>query len=197
MWYHEAFQFSEVSANRWGILQQKHLPNLPVGHPECQINDSLFDARFPTFQFYLLTCEVTRVPNFRKAPNFQKICKRLMTLLLTRLTLWFSVKSFCEKVWISWVPCVKFGPILLSRLKIDKFHFWKLISVVKSNFDRYDPFIILLLYMCQISDPLFEVWFPICHFYPSKCDITRPSNFRKFLQIVEEYCNRNICQTFR
>ena len=32
---------------------------------KCQISDSLFDVPFPTFQFYLLTCEVTRAPNFQ------------------------------------------------------------------------------------------------------------------------------------
>ena len=32
-------------------------------------------------------------------------------------------------------------------------------------------------------------------FLPSKCDITRPPNFRKFLQTTEECCNRNICRT--
>ena len=51
--------------------------------------------------------------------------------------------------------------------------FCKLGSLTKSNFDRHYPWIILLLYMCQISDPLFDMWFPTCYFYPSKCDITR------------------------
>ena len=50
--------------------------------------------------------------------------------------------------------------------------------------------------MCRISDSLFDVWFLTCNFYPSKCDITRPPNFRKFLQTAEECCNRNICRTF-
>ena len=74
--------------------------------------------------------------------------------------------------------------------------FWKLLSVVKSNFDRYNQQTNLLLYMCQISDPLFDVWFPTFHFYQSKCDITRPPNFRKFLLTTEECCNRNIYRTF-
>ena len=71
--------------------------------------------------------------------------------------------------------------------------FCKLGSLVKSNFDRYDPWIILLLYMCEISDSLFDVWFKTCHFYTSECDITRPPNFRKFLQAAEECCNKSIC----
>ena len=51
--------------------------------------------------------------------------------------------------------------------------------------------------MCRISDSLFDVWFPTCHFYPSKCDITRPPpNFRKFLHTAEACCNRNIFRTF-
>ena len=36
---------------------------------------------------------------------------------------------------------------------------------------------------------------PALLFYPSKCDITRPPNFQKFLQTAEECCNRNICWT--
>ena len=50
--------------------------------------------------------------------------------------------------------------------------------------------------MCPISDSFFDVWFPTCHFYPSKCDMTRPPNFRKFMQTTEKCCNRNICGTF-
>ena len=49
---------------------------------------------------------------------------------------------------------------------------------------------ILLLYVCQISDSIFDVWFPTCQFYPSNCDITRPPSFRKFLQTAEECCTR-------
>ena len=67
---------------------------------------------------------------------------------------------------------------------------WKMSS--NQIFDRQT---ILLLYMHQISDSLIDVWFPTCHFYPSRCDITRPPNFRKFLQTAEE-SNRNICRTF-
>ena len=73
--------------------------------------------------------------------------------------------------------------------------FWKLVSFAKSNFDRYNQQTILLLYMCWISDPLFDLWFSTCHFYLSKCDITRPANFRKFLQTAEESFNRSICRT--
>ena len=36
------------------------------------------------------------------------------------------------------------------------------------------------------------MWFPTSHFYPSKCDITRPPNFRRFLKIPEKCCSRNI-----
>ena len=36
--------------------------------------------------------------------------------------------------------------------------------------------------MCQTGNSLFDVWFPTCHFYPSKCDFTRP---RKFLHTTE------------
>ena len=38
--------------------------------------------------------------------------------------------------------------------------------------------------------------FPTCQFYCSKPGITKPSNFRTFLQTAEECCNRNICRTF-
>ena len=38
--------------------------------------------------------------------------------------------------------------------------------------------------------------FRLVSFYCSKSGITRPSNFRKFLQTAEECCNRNICRTF-
>ena len=73
---------------------------------------------------------------------------------------------------------------------------YKLVSLVKSNFDRYNRWTILLLYVCQSSDSIFDVRFPTCQFYPSKCDVTRPPSFRKFLQTAEECCNRNICGTF-
>ena len=48
--------------------------------------------------------------------------------------------------------------------------------------------------MCQISDSIFDVPFLTFQFYTSKCDITRPPNFRNFLQTAEECCNRNICE---
>ena len=48
--------------------------------------------------------------------------------------------------------------------------------------------------MYKISDSLFDVWFPTCHFYPSKFDIMRPPSFRKFLQTAEECCNRNFAK---
>ena len=73
---------------------------------KCQISDSLFDVGFPTFQFYLLKCEVTRAPNFQKVlRTTEEFCNEnipvvfttsklqggltllLMTLLLTRLML--------------------------------------------------------------------------------------------------------------
>ena len=79
---------------------------------KCQIRDSLFDVPFQTFQFYLLTCEVTRAPNFQTVmqtseefcnitKTFQLcsqrvpimgVCKGVLIfltydLLLTRLTL--------------------------------------------------------------------------------------------------------------
>ena len=37
---------------------------------------------------------------------------------------------------------------------------------------------------------------PSCHFYLSKCDITRCPKFGKFLQTAEECCTRKICRTF-
>ena len=51
------------------------------------------------------------------------ICKGVLTFFdpsLCCLQDWlfdFSVRSFCEKVGLSWVPCVKFGLFWLSRLK--------------------------------------------------------------------------------
>ena len=68
--------------------------------------------------------------------------------------------------------------------------FWKLGSLIKLNFDRYNQETILPLYICQISDSWFDVRIPTCLFYPSKCDITRPPDFQKFLQTSDEFCNK-------
>ena len=41
----------------------------------CQISDSLFDdVRFPTCQFYLLNCELSKAPNFQKVLQTSEEC---------------------------------------------------------------------------------------------------------------------------
>ena len=60
----------------------------------------------------------------------------------------------------------------------------KLVSLVKSNFDRYNIQTILLLYVCQISDSIFDVQFPTCQFYLSKCDIMRLPVFGSFCKLL-------------
>ena len=119
----------------------------------CQISGSTFDVRFPTCQFYLSKCDITRPPNFRKfLQTAEECCDRNI-----------------------------FGT------------FWKLGSLVKSNFDRWTiPF----LYKCQISDSLFDVRFPTCQFYLLKCEVTRAPDFQKVLQTSEEFCNKNIPVVF-
>ena len=47
-----------------------------------------------------------------------------------------------------------------------------------------------VVYICQIGDSLFDVRFPTCQFYWSKCNIMGPPNFRKVLQTFEEICNK-------
>ena len=51
---------------------------------KCQINDSLFDVRFPTCQFYLLKCEVARVPNFQKVLQAsEEFCDKKVPVMFT------------------------------------------------------------------------------------------------------------------
>ena len=110
----------------------------------CQTGDSIFDVRFPTYQFCPSKCEITRPPNFRKfQQTAQECCNR-------------NICGTC---------C-------------------KLLRIVKSNFDRHNKYTILLLYVCQISDSIFDVRFPTCQFYPSKCDITRPPIFGSFCKLL-------------
>ena len=46
------------------------------GHP--------FDVRFPTFQFHLLTCEVTRAPNFQKVlRTSEEFCNENIPVVFT------------------------------------------------------------------------------------------------------------------
>ena len=131
---------------------------------KCQISDSLFDVWFPTFQFYLFNMW---------GHNFQTVLqtseefwnKNIPVVFTTSTSngglqrgldffdLWFcyslldfSVKSFCEKVWLSWVPCVKFGLFLLSRLKFwlirnDTFYgIWLPWPIFWQNFLDLPPF---------------------------------------------------------
>ena len=59
------------------------------------------------------------------------------------------------------------------------------LSLVISNFDRYNMQAILLLYVCQISDPIFDVRFLNCQFYPSKCDIQGLPIFGSFCKLLK------------
>ena len=67
----------------------------------------------------------------------------LMTLLLTRLTLWLLSEKFLWKVWLSWATYVKFGLFWLSRLKFwnDTFcGIWLLWQIFWQNFLDLPPF---------------------------------------------------------
>ena len=68
----------------------------------------------------------------------------------------FSVKSFCEKVWLSWVPYVKFGLYWLSRLKFwliwnDIFYgIWLLWPIFWQNVLDLPPFRTLIMLLCDL-----------------------------------------------
>ena len=69
---------AEHSAN-WEVSSNRILTGRPSGSfiNKCQISDSLFDVRFLTFQFHLLTCEVTRAPNFQTVlQTSEEFCKK-------------------------------------------------------------------------------------------------------------------------
>ena len=54
---------------------------------KCQISDSLFDVQFPTCQFYLLRCEVTRAPNFQKVlQTTEEFCNKNIPVMFTAST---------------------------------------------------------------------------------------------------------------
>ena len=48
---------------------------------------SLFDVRFPIFQFYLLTCEVRRAPNFQTVlQTSEEFCNENIPVVFTTST---------------------------------------------------------------------------------------------------------------
>ena len=54
---------------------------------KCQISDSLFDVPFPTFQFYLLTCEITKAPNFQTVmQTSEEFCNKNIPVVFTTST---------------------------------------------------------------------------------------------------------------
>ena len=54
---------------------------------KCRISDSLFDVRFPTFQFHLLTSEVTRAPNFQTVlQTSEEFCSENIPVVFTTST---------------------------------------------------------------------------------------------------------------
>ena len=83
------------------------------------------------------------------------------------LTCGFRPDSFTVNIW-----CQKtFGSFWTFCKPFDRNICWtccKSLSLIKSNFDRYNQWTILPLYMCQISDSWFDVLFPTCFFLPVK-----------------------------
>ena len=53
----------------------------------CQISDSLLDVRFPTCQFYLLNCEVSRALDFQKVlQTSEEFCNKNIPAVFTAST---------------------------------------------------------------------------------------------------------------
>ena len=79
--------FAEPSEN-WEVSSNLILTGEPSrSFYKCQISDSLFDIRFPTCQFYLLKCEVTRAPNFQKVlQTSEEFCNKNIPVVFTAST---------------------------------------------------------------------------------------------------------------
>ena len=80
--------FAEPAAN-WEVSSNRILTGRPSGSfINVKLCDSLFDdVRFPTFQFYLLTCEVTRAPNFQTVlQTSEEFCNKSIPVVFTTST---------------------------------------------------------------------------------------------------------------
>ena len=78
---------AEPDAN-WEVSSNRILTGGPSG---SFINVKLvihyFGVRFPTFQFYLLTCEVTRAPNFQTVlQTSEEFCNKNIPVVFTTST---------------------------------------------------------------------------------------------------------------
>ena len=173
MWCHETSQFSKVSANRWGILLQKYLLNLPQIEKSRQI------------EFWQV----------RSVDHPAPLCVKLM---IHYLTFGFrSVISTRQNV-ISWgIPIFGSFCKLLRNAVTETFSEPSENLEISSNRSLTGRQTILFLYKCQISDSLFDIGFPTFQFYLLlTCEVTSAPNFQKVLQTCEEFCNKNISAMF-
>ena len=171
MWYQEASQFSDVSANCWGMLWQEHLLNLlqgvkvssnpilisTISRPSlpihmCQISDSWCDVRFPTSQFYRSKLVSPGLPVFG---SFCKPLRNVVTETFAEPSANWEVSS--DRI-LTGRPS---GSFINVKLVI---HYW-----------------------CTVSDLSVP---------PVNMEVTRAPNFQTVLQTSEEFCNNNIPVVF-
>ena len=112
-------------------------------------------------------------------------------LLIQYLMCVFRLVSYtCQNVISQGLPIFgSFRKLLRNLLKIGKSRQRNLLKIGKSRQIEF-------LYKCQISDSLFDVWFPTCQLHLLKCEVTRAPNFQKVWQTSEEFCNKNIPVVF-
>ena len=101
----------------------------------CQISDLLFDVRFPTCQFYLLNCEVSRAPNFQKVlQTSQEFCNKNIPVVFKASTNNGGLQGGSDLFWLMTFATYKIDS-LTSQWKV--FDFFNIYFVKKFDFPEF------------------------------------------------------------